>query len=227
MWQRTKVIWIQGSVYKMLMYLCCTEASELWARLACWTEAIHWPCRVKNVLFALQKRAFKVNIHEKWQTLHNVELPVHRHSVNLHGNLARRRQNNNVKYECAKTFSVDWDYSFLYRTKIFNHFHPGFTTDIIFSSIQLLHPGAPHMSMLIPWISEPSQNITKASHLEGLFSLKRNPGQLFVCTVSRMPPAQTWWRVTSKTETKGRAYRAWEPEHLDHTSMRLKTFYNS
>lgn len=39
------------------------------SKAACWTETIHRPCGVKNVLFALQKRAFKVNMHEKWQTL--------------------------------------------------------------------------------------------------------------------------------------------------------------
>lgn len=67
-------------------------------------------------------------------------------------------------------FSIDWDDSFLDKPFSVN----GLTTDIIFSSIQL---SGPHMSMPIPWISEPSQNMTKVSYLEGLFSLKRNPGQ--------------------------------------------------
>lgn len=35
----------------------------------------------KSVLFALERRAFKVNKPEKWQTLYNEELPENTHSV--------------------------------------------------------------------------------------------------------------------------------------------------
>lgn len=52
-----------------------------------------------------------------------------------------------------------------------------------------------------------SWKITKVSHLEGLFSLERNPGQWFVCTASQRPPAQTWWRVTSETRRQKAARR--------------------
>lgn len=39
------------------------------------------------------------------------------------------------------------------------------------------------------------------SHLEGLFSSEKNPDQWSVCTASQRPPAQTWWRLMSRTET--------------------------
>lgn len=35
------------------------------------------------MLFALERRAFKANKPEKWQTLYNEELPENTHSVNL------------------------------------------------------------------------------------------------------------------------------------------------
>lgn len=60
-----------------------------------------------------------------------------------------------------------------------------------------------------------SWKITKVSHLEGLFSLERNPGQWFVCTAFQRPPAQTWWRVTSEIrKQRERDKREWVPEHL-------------
>lgn len=40
--------------------------------LALWSQK-------KSVLFALERRAFKVNKLEKWQTLHNEELPENTH----------------------------------------------------------------------------------------------------------------------------------------------------
>lgn len=35
----------------------------------------------KSVLFALERRAFRVNKPEKWQTLYNEELPEKTHSA--------------------------------------------------------------------------------------------------------------------------------------------------
>lgn len=42
-----------------------------------------WSPEKKRVLFALERRAFKANKPEKWQTLYNEELPENTHSVNL------------------------------------------------------------------------------------------------------------------------------------------------
>lgn len=77
--------------YKMLMYLLCTVPTELWARLA--RLDITCPLALWNppnptqkeerecVLFALERRPFKVNKPEKWQTLYNEELPEKTHSA--------------------------------------------------------------------------------------------------------------------------------------------------
>ena len=42
--------------------------------LALWSQK-------KSVLFALERRAFRVNKPEKWQTLYNEELPEKTHSA--------------------------------------------------------------------------------------------------------------------------------------------------
>lgn len=82
--------------YKMLMYLLCTVPTELWARLACLdtghnlftglVESTPQKKRKKKekrvcVLFALERRAFRLNKLEKWQTLYNEELPEKTHSA--------------------------------------------------------------------------------------------------------------------------------------------------
>lgn len=54
----------------------------------------------------------------------------------------------------------------------------------------------------------------KVSHLEGLFSSERNPGQWFVCTASQRPPVQTWWRVMSETGRQSERHGDRVPEHL-------------
>lgn len=81
--QRSVELGDQWYGYKMLMYLLCTVPTELWARLA--RLDISCPLALwsqkKSVLFALERRAFRVNKPEKWQTLYNEELPEKTHSA--------------------------------------------------------------------------------------------------------------------------------------------------
>lgn len=75
--QKTVELRNQQYGYKMLMYLLCTAPTELWARPT--RLDISYPLALlsqkKSALFALERRAFKVNKAEKWQMLLNEELP--------------------------------------------------------------------------------------------------------------------------------------------------------
>lgn len=81
--QRSVELWDQRYGYKMLMYLLCAAPTELWARPA--RLDISYPLALwrpkKKSELAPERRAFKVNKPEKWQTLHNEELPENTHSV--------------------------------------------------------------------------------------------------------------------------------------------------
>lgn len=50
-----------------------------------------------------------MNMHEKWQTLYNVELPVNTVDIQLACKATWLEEGEIKKYKCAKTFSMDWD----------------------------------------------------------------------------------------------------------------------
>lgn len=74
-----------GPQYGYIKCLCiysvmCTQNYE--QGLPFWAQLDRWPCGVqKSVLFVLERRPFRVNKLEEWQTLYNEELPEKTHSA--------------------------------------------------------------------------------------------------------------------------------------------------